>query len=308
MKKISLIIICLAVANIVTAQTGQTAQTGEPQQTAQVKKTGYTKPDKPVKADEELSVHEFSASVMGGVSSFGYKVSDGSGSTGFGGGIELGYAFNFNRQFAVLTALGVMIYNRTLDSNSSETYDATDENGDRFKFSYLISGYSEKQTATTLYLPLMARYRMPLSNEKLKYTVAGGFKFGLPLNSKATISRGAVTSTGYYEYEDRLYFGMPEHGFVTDRPVPQSREDIDAGFLTMLSIETGVQLSSGNNKFDLRVFFDYGLNDVHKSKDKHIVEFIQSNPSQFKYNSILNTELIDKVNLFSAGLKLGVRF
>ncbi|MDR1593421.1 MAG: hypothetical protein LBS43_02900, partial [Prevotellaceae bacterium] len=75
-----------------------------------------------------------------------------------------------------------------------------------------------------------------------------------------------------------------------------------------LALETGIRFPAGNNNIDLRVYFDHSLTNVQKTGDAHVVEYQSSNPSQFKYNSVVNTGLVDKVSLFGGGMKIGINF
>jgi hypothetical protein len=262
--------------------------------------------------ERQTSVHEFSAALTGGVSSFKYKLDAGSRSIGFSGGIETGYAYNFNERWGLSAGLGLSIYSSkmSLNNNFSKTYPAIDENGHSFDFTYSLSGYHEKQIVAMLYVPLMARYIIPLGAGKLKYVAAGGVKIQFPLETsiRAVINPGTVTTTGYYSYEDRTYANLPHHGFVNGRSMAQLRKDIDLSVVPMLALETGIRFPVGNNNIDLRVYFDHSLTNVRKSGDAHLVEYQSSNPSQFKYHSVVNTVLVDKVGLFGMGMKIGINF
>jgi hypothetical protein len=259
----------------------------------------------------QTSVHEFSASLTGGVSILKYKLDAGSRSLGFGGGIEAGYTYNFNERWGALAGLGLSIYNSKMSMNDfSGYYPAIDENGYEFRFNYSLSGYSERQSAAMFYVPLMARYIVPLGDGKLKYVASGGVKILFPLETSvhAVITPGTLTTSGYYAYEDQTYTKPRHHGFVNGLPVAPLGTDIELSVIPALSLETGLRFTAGDNNIDLRLYFDHSLTNIRKLKDSHIVEYQPSNPSQFKYHSIVNTGLVDKVSLFGAGVKIGVSF
>jgi hypothetical protein len=258
------------------------------------------------------SVHEFSLSLAGSVTGFRYKFDAGSLSLGLGGGIEAGYIYNFNERFGLNVGLGLSIYSNKMNLNDdfSEQYSTIDENGDEFDFTYSLAGYNEKQLATMLYIPLMARYIVPIGSGQLKYVVAGGVKIQFPVTTSvhAIINTGAINSSGYYSYEGRTYTNLPHHGFVTDMSVSKFHKNIDLNVVPVLSLESGIRFLSGDNNIDLRVYLDYSLTNIRKSGDGHIVEYQSSNPSQFKYHSVVNTGLVDKVSIFGTGVKIGVGF
>jgi hypothetical protein len=76
-----------------------------------------------------------------------------------------------------------------------------------------------------------------------------------------------------------------------------------------LALEAGLHFSLGETTgLYTGLFLDYGLNNIQKSNDKHIIEYQVSNASQFKYNSVLNSGMVDKVNLMSVGIKVKIGF
>jgi hypothetical protein len=262
---------------------------------------------------EKPPKYELSGALNGGISHFKYAIDEGSSNIGFGGGIEMGYTYILNEHFGLFTAFGLSIYNSSMSMNSfSEQYMTIDENGDDFRFNYSLSGYREKQIATMLSVPLMVRYLVPLGGRKstLKYVVAGGVKIQLPLSmsTQAIINPGTVTTSGYYAYEERTYTNLPRHGFVNNLAVEQFGRGTDLSIVPMLAFETGIRFAAGANNIDLRVYFEHSVTDIRKSKNNHIVEYQSSYPSQFKYNSVLNSGMVNKVRLFGAGLKVGIFF
>jgi hypothetical protein len=118
-------------------------------------------------------------------------------------------------------------------------YSGTDEAGDDFTFNYSLRGYSEKQNAVLLTVPLMVKYSLPLGSGATTYYASGGLKFGIPVSAKASISPGTVTTSGYYSFEDGTYTDLPQ----------------------------------------------YGLNNMQKVNDRHVLEYQPSDPSRFVHNA-----------------------
>jgi len=252
---------------------------------------------------------EFIIYGLGGMSNLSYKFDAGKVGGGIGGGIGIGYICNITDAFGLTTGLGFMSYGGNLTSDElSEEYTTPDNDGDDFLFSYSIAGYKEKQRAALLTVPLMAQYSIPIGAGNSKVLIALGAKFGIPMSGTSTITPGSITTSGYYAYENRTYTDYPQHGFVTGQSASETESDIEFGFTVMASVEAGIHFSlSEKTGLYTGLFLDYGLTDCRKTKSAHIVEYQPSDQSRFKYSSILNTGIIDKVNLFSAGVKIGVR-
>jgi hypothetical protein len=246
--------------------------------------------------------HEFSIHAGGGMSSLSYKFAAGKTEGGIGGGAGVGYTCNINDNFGIATGLGFALYGAKITSDAfSDQYDTQD-----LRFTYSIAGgYEEKQSATLLTIPVMAQYRAPFGNGSMSFYAAGGVKLGLPLSAKATITSNTATS-GYYSYENQTYENLPQHGFVNEMEGDMIKTDIDLGLATILSLEAGLHFSlSETTGLYTGLFFDYGLNNIQKSSDKHIIEY---QPSQFRYKSVLNTGMVDKINLTSVGIKIKIAF
>jgi hypothetical protein len=225
---------------------------------------------------------------------------------GFGGGIDIGYVYNFNKRIGLQTGLGIMISNSSISVDKLlEQYTSIDENGYNFEFHYTLSGYRERQSANLLYIPLMLRYTV-LQTFLTGIYISGGAKVMYPTTVDVTIDQGAMLTTfGYYDYELQIYADFPRHGFVSDKLVEMQHSKLNLNYAVTLSLEAGIRFIRNNN-FDLRLYFDYGLNDMRKSKSGQIIEYQSSMPTQFIYNSILTTSTIKKVNIFGTGLKIGI--
>jgi len=253
--------------------------------------------------------HEFSIYASGGMSNFNYKFDAGTVSGGFGGGGGIDYTCNISPQFGITTGVGFAMYGSKATSEGfSGQYNAFDD-GDELQFSYTVAtGYEETQSATLLTIPVMAQYRAPFGSGSTSFYAAGGLKLGLPLSAKTLITSKNTTS-GHYLYEDQTYENLPQHGFISDVGISMMKSDVDLGFSTMLSLEAGLRFSlSEKTGLYTGLFFDYGLNSIQKSNDKHVVEYQPSAPSLFKNNSILNTGMVDKINLMSVGIKVKIAF
>jgi hypothetical protein len=277
MKKTYLIIICLLITNIAVSQ--------------DTERSSGTR-------------HEFSIYASGGMSKLGYKFDAGTVNGGFGGGGGLGYTYNINSTFGITTGVGIAMYGSKATSDGFSGRYKTFDDGDELQFNYTVArGYEETQSATLLTIPMMAQYSVPIGGP-MSFYAAGGLKLGFPISAKTLIT-SVNTTSGHYLYEDQTYEDLPQYGFIREARVSKMKNDVDLGFAAMLSLEAGIRFSlSGKTGLYAGLFFDYGLNSIQKSNDEHVVEYQSSNPSQLKYNSILNTGMVDKINLMSVGIKI----
>ena len=256
-------------------------------------------------------VHELSVSVSGGQSSLLYELDGGRRSGGIGGNIDLGYTYNIKRLFGIVTGVGLSMYNSKLTMDEcSSGYSGTDEAGDDFTFNYSLRGYSEKQNVFLFTVPLMLKYSRPLGAKGwTTYYLNGGLKLGVPVGAKASIDSETVTTSGYYSFEDGTYTDLPQYGFVNGQAGELTDYNLKLNVAAILALELGIRFRAGYQKHLMTcAYLDYGLNNMQKVNDRHVLEYQASYPSLFVHNSILNTELIKKVNLFSFGVKIGLSF
>jgi hypothetical protein len=261
--------------------------------------------------------HEFAIYGTGGMSNLSYKFDKGKVGGAFDGGISGGFGMAYTYyiaegNFGITAGVGFASYSgKATGETLSGEYDTPDDTGDNFRFSYSVTGYEEKQRMTLLTVPLMLQYRIPFDSRSSNSLVfGGGMKFGLPMSATTTTTMENVTTSGYYSYEDQTYTDLPQHGFVTEQSIADAKSDIDFGISKMLSLEVGLNFSlSEKTGLYAGLFLDYGLNSIKKNSDKYIVECQPSDPLRFiKYNSVLNTGMVDKINLTSVGIKVGVKF
>jgi hypothetical protein len=76
-----------------------------------------------------------------------------------------------------------------------------------------------------------------------------------------------------------------------------------------LALETGVTFMSNEHiNAGASVYCDIGLNRLLKSDSRHMVEYQRLSPERLQFNSIMMTDRISNVEMFSLGLKLTVNF
>jgi hypothetical protein len=269
---------------------------------------------------QERQTHELSIYGFGGYSPIAYTLDKGGDrGSGMGGGGGLGYTFNISYSFGIVTGVEISTYSSEASfANVSDNYPEKEKEEldlDEFLFSYSQNDYNEIQKVALFSIPIMAQYDLPLGNGSTSFFVSSGFKLGFPMSAKANIqSYGTATTKGYFATEKVEYnsedYNMEPHGFVTNKQIPGANKDIDLGFSASVVLETGLRFSLTDNiRVYTGMYFDYGLNNIQKVNDKHLLEYDLDHEKTLKYynyHSVLNTGFTNKINLMSVGLKIRV--
>lgn len=265
----------------------------------------------PVKAQ-----HEFSVYAGGGLSTLRYKTDAGDQKNGSGGLLGIGYRYMFSEMWGLGSGIEISLYNSksTLD-NFSYHYMAMDNNSDSFEFRTKLGSYEEKQQAYYLNIPLMAYLRI---DGNIGFYAAAGGKIGIPLSTKYKTTATTLTNSGYYAYEDYEYTEQQFMGFGVFS-VPSKKESFDLKPAFMLSAEVGANRWINDNiLLYIGAYFDYGLNDIRKSKNsQQLIPYNTAQPTVVAINSMMNSQYVvngqtadvsDKVVPFAVGIKLGATF
>jgi hypothetical protein len=256
--------------------------------------------------------HEISVYGGAGLSVINYSLdksgSRTDGSSSVAGILGIGYTWNINDNFGLATGIEMSRYDgkASYDIISGEKEYGTGD--DRFRFDYSMRNYIEEQSAVMISIPAMAQYSAPLSDHVTFY-LAAGFKFGLPVNAKATIFPGNLSASGHYYFENRTYYDdLPQYGFANSKPASVT-SDIALKVSAAMSIESGVRFSIMDNmRIYTGAYFDCGLNNIRSKHEDMLVNYHELNPSAYTYSSVLNTVHADKIKIFAVGLKLKISF
>jgi hypothetical protein len=263
---------------------------------------------------KNASKHELSIYSFGGYSPLLYTLSgDGTTKAGIGGGAGLGYTFNINPSIGIVTGIEMNTYATEASFGSVSSNYESGTGTDLFRFSYVLNKYKETQNVTLFSIPISVQYAS--RGRSIKFYASGGLKLGFPLTAKADISYGYADTDGYFADENVDYEILPKHGFDDNISLPDTKQDIDLAFSIALAFETGIRFTlSDKIGMYTGVYLDYGLNNIQKVNDKQLLEYDSDhslryytvNERPFFYHSMLNTILVDKVNLLSAGLKIRI--
>lgn len=249
-----------------------------------------------------------------GISVINYSLVEGGsrsdGSSGISGILGLAYTRNFNEHFGIVSGIEMTRYGSKASYDVIEGKREYGNGDDRLEFDYSINGYIEEQSTMMISIPVMAQYSALLSDQATFY-LAGGFKFGLPINAKATIFSKKLSTGGFFFTENmRYYEDLPERGFTRLEQPVVNPVDIPMKVSVAASIETGSYFTLIKNvRLYVGVYLDYGLNNIRSIKgDNMLVGYNTLSPSIFTHKSVLNTSLSDNVRILATGLKLKMSF
>ena len=242
---------------------------------------------------QEFNRYEISVNLGGGVSGFQTRPTEGKASQSWTTTLGAGYHFFFNPQWGVGTGVNFAVYNGGMSYADYDKQQATvnRETGHEFDFQASVPNYRETHQAMMATVPLMLQYQS--TGKTIIYAALGG-KAGIPFLAN-NLSKGRITSTGYYPIWEVTYDKLPEYGFVSNQPFPKDKSDIEMKTAFMASAEIGVKrLLVNKMNLYLGLYFDYGLNDVLKRQassgnSTNLVVFQPDTPASFAYNTALNS-------------------
>lgn len=263
--------------------------------------------------------HEFSIYGGGGLSTLNYKlnnVNDDKVNSKAGYMAGIGYTFFFSRQWGVATGAELATYKSESELYSvMDTHETVDDYGDNFDFILFQKGLNEEQEAQYINIPLMIQFQ---AKDDAGFYAAFGGKIGVPTKGKYKYSYNSLTTKGYYPSLNVMYDDVEYRRFGTFGG-KEGRGDLNFKTAFMVSAEIGMKWSL-DKSFSLYTgaYADYGLNDVVKDgKNEKLLPYNNENPTDFRNNSVLNSEynhywdkksLAGKVRPLAVGLKIKMSF
>jgi hypothetical protein len=250
-----------------------------------------------------------------GNSTLKYSMNEEAVKSGAGVNFGFGYSRYFSTFFGFSLGLEANTYSSSLGIAAiSSDYMIPTPPGLQGEFRLLAdySGFEEKQSATLVQIPVMLDFQFPLGNPAF-FHLSAGLKYGIPVSSSFKQSVNSITTTGYSSYTAQTYQNMPGHGFDTYHNVNASGK-LDMGSSLIFALETGVKWKiSSKNYLYTGIYLDYGTTNVWKESAKELLEFNEVSPSDYKYNSILQTDAayspkIKEMKTYSIGVKIRLAF
>lgn len=279
-----------------------------------------------------------------GFTGFNYDLrglnSDGTNKYLLGGNGALGFSYYFTPNWGIGTGVGVSYYrskgkyDESLDKNSYYTLGTLqdDDNRDReYDLRVRLANWEEKQTGYFLEIPLMLMYQHRFGNKKRHGLYFGiGGKIQIPIQGKFEVIDSDYENDYRLNVSGAYKDGVPEMGAPGDPALDQHgygsihnpnerygwNDDLELKPSFAGVAEFGF-LFGLNRRWDLTVggYLDYGFNNIKKGDEKPLMEIPeQYHPSAndnvaagIRYNGMINSDVTDRVNLVSVGVKVGIR-
>jgi hypothetical protein len=277
--------------------------------------------------------HEFSIYGMTGYSGLQYDLNPEAISANNGGtysagndltgGIGIGYTYSFSSKWGLVTGLEFASFATTtkVDNISGRDPVGYSFRGRQEAMDFLseVSRYKETQSSRYIHIPLMLQYIVQTAEEKYKWYMAAGAKFGFSLSGHYEAKADRLTTSAYLPETNQTFTGMPEHGLLTISN-PSWEGTQKQGLNVALSAEAGLRISLSDKWRHWRlytgIYIDYGLTNVSPPKTKDALVGYQNNsPEIFSYNSIITAKqpstgiiYVDRINLIAIGVKLKLGF
>jgi hypothetical protein len=270
-------------------------------------------------ATNSQAQHEVSLYGLGGLPGLQLKTSSDL-TTGkeFPGGFNIGYSYSLSPKWGIVSGIELVSYsskvNATNITSRKESLYSYDGRSETMFFNSSVNGYEETQKATYLHIPLMAKFRLPALKSHEWYASAGA-KFGFALSGKYESTANSIVTSGEFPETGLSFNDLPLHGFGTSNGVSWDG-DLDFGFNAALSVETGIRWRLSDNwGLYTGVYLDYGLTDVSPAKTGNLIEYENTTTadpivrnSAFTSKNQSGAAFVEKANLFSIGLKIGIGF
>lgn len=271
--------------------------------------------------------HEISASIGGGTAGFSPKMMNEnilapSKKNKAGMNFGIGYAYNFNNSFALVSGVDIDMYKSEFSINEmAGSYLSIDSENDGFLYKYAAKGYNETIEATYLSIPLMARYTHHLTESWGLYFM-GGAKLGFVVSSKYNNSLESVKSEGAYVQWGNganvpTIDDIELEGFGTQNNLSSSG-DLDLKVKCSLAAELGAQYKIGQTySIYLGGYIDYSMNNLRGDRDKDLIQYngmvenkihLTSFTEAVYKDKLLKERVVDKLQPLSIGAKIRFSF
>lgn len=201
----------------------------------------------------------------------------------FGGNLSFMYALNFNENWALVTGLELALHRAQWSSDGF--FDTVvfhglglypPDLGNTWTYFVDAGGIRETQWATYLYIPLMVRAKIPVGINNALYAM-GGIKFGIPIINSYSVNTDRIKTTGRTPGGNPID-NRPELGFNTFTNLDFSGS-LDLWFSAALSLELGYIHTLRNGRaMHFGAFTNFGLNDVLRNPDPHMINYNFDNP------------------------------
>jgi outer membrane protein OmpA-like peptidoglycan-associated protein len=234
----------------------------------------------------------------GGKHNIAYTIDNGTVKTGLGLTGNIVYNYFFSPNFGIGTGLGVQTYKSAAVLNYMSTNSAVDTDGDTYDYRIYYEEWEEFQKLITLDIPLGFNYQTKFGT-KSGLLASAGIKVSVPIRAAYETNDGQIVTTGFYEQWNVELSDMPQHNFITITDFPSSKFTAKPAYSVYADLGYLHEITPKMNLY-LGAYVNYGLNNFIASSDKFVYQ------QDDVYNGVMSSNLINKANLVSFGVKIGL--
>lgn len=242
--------------------------------------------------------HIFSVQAGGGLHHLKYTPSNGEEKAGAGFSFDANYGYFLGKHVGIITGLGIQSLKSTATISSQTSISDTDADGDSYQFRTSYNNWKENQSSLMLSTPIGVAFRGDWTKKVSWYASAGARVF-MPIQSKYKVEGGSIVTSGFYPQWNVELTDMPQHGFTTVEGNIDGDATLKTSFGAFMNAGAAFKLNERLNLI-AGVYGNYGFTSA---TDKADVAPYQKNGT---YNSIINSNLASKTNVFSAGVQVGL--
>lgn len=252
---------------------------------------------------------EISIYFSGGMSGKKYSFEKGEANLKLGGAIGIGYAYELNFNWSILSGVEIAVYGNkvTLNNNYNYANYLIDDQGSAFEYRLRIARYSEVSSFKSVNIPLMIQFHP--ENFKIPMYVNFGGKLHFPIKQTIESTAENIQLSGYYPNFDLEITNLPKHGFGAINALNNTVIN-ELKTAVSLSVEIGAILKvEERNQLYAGFYLDYGITEIQK-KSANVEEPIIAYSSLGIKHAKINNELIEVIPLqdMVKTLAFGVQF
>ncbi|GHT22553.1 hypothetical protein FACS189430_04510 [Bacteroidia bacterium] len=256
-------------------------------------------------ATAQQSKHEFSLNISGGISTLKASPPPLSGGAGAGGAVGASYTYRISDHWGIGTGIEAALFSgKSTLASLSDSYPSNDSERN-FEYHYTLTGYSDRQQAILLNIPLMLHFQTG------RFYAALGGKAGIPLSAKFSSSADKLDASGVYPPSTLTLHAPKFMGFgqFTDL---SNKGTLALKTAFFASAEAGIRWRlSEKLSLSTGLYVDYGINNIRPTAATPLIDY-HANDEYRPNSAIASTNagkpLADKVKPLAAGIKIGLVF
>lgn len=242
--------------------------------------------------------HSLEFSIIPSLNRLSYKSADNSSEGALGLGLQVGYTYHLTNRWGLGVGLRYQPFSASYKNQGYQINSEllTEPNGHNYIINQTLNN-TEEQRVNYLMIPVLASYRMPLT-EKVSIRLAMGAAYGLAFGEKLTFSSGNLVRSAYFPDNDLVVDNLPEQSF--------------GHFTDYVNMASGKQFKNAVMGIG-EVGAEYALNDkwlmtaaVNGVLGSNVKKNNESLLQHNGYSGITSSGYIGAVKPVSMGLSVGV--